>query len=67
MNHKLTTYQAVVLTGYTGILMCSFTEFHADVETRLQRPIFTHQFGDDKFAQQIKEMYEEEFMTLIGA
>lgn len=67
MNHKLTTYQAVVLTGYTGTLMCSFTEFHADVEARLQQPVFTHQYGDEKFTQQIKEMYEEEFMALIGA
>jgi hypothetical protein len=67
MNDKLTSYQAVVLTGYTGILMCSFSEYHADVEARLGYPVFTHQFGDEEFTKKLKEIYQEEFLSLVEA
>lgn len=62
---KLTLEQAIVLTGFTGILCCKFSDFHEDVERRFDRPVFTHMFGDKDFDEVIKEEYREDFMEMI--
>ncbi len=56
--------QAIVITGYTGMLACPFHEFHADVEKRLSRPVFSHEFGDATFAEEIKLLYKEDFLKM---
>lgn len=64
---KLTLYQAVVITGYTGVLACkNFSDFQGDVEKRLGYGVFTHQFADKEFAKELKELYREDFLALIG-
>jgi len=41
-----TKQQAIIITGFTGITACNFGDFHEDVEKRLGRPIWTHQFAN---------------------
>ncbi len=61
----LTKEQKIILTGYTGILMCeNFSDFHDDVERRLGRPILTHEFAFNN--EMIKELYKEDFLYLCG-
>lgn len=61
---RLTQHQALVLTGFTGI-MCvnSFSDFHGDVEKRLGRPVWTHQFPS--LNDEIKKAYEADFMAML--
>ena len=62
---QLTKEQAIILTGFTGILMVQNTsDFHEDVERRLGRPVFTHEFADPH--GEIKEAYRADFEKLIG-
>ena len=62
---QLTKEQAIILTGFTGILMVQNTsDFHEDVERRLGRPVFTHEFADRH--GEIKEAYRADFEKLIG-
>ena len=62
---QLTKEQAIILTGFTGILMVQNTsDFHEDVERRLGRPVFTHEFEDRH--GEIKEAYRADFEKLIG-
>ena len=42
---KLTKEQAVIISGFTGILCGEFSDFHADVEKRLGRGVQTFEFG----------------------
>jgi hypothetical protein len=64
---SLTIEQGIIITGYTGILTCKdFSIFHKDVEKRIGRPIWTHEFADTEFAKEIKELYKEDFLKLIG-
>ena len=63
--NPLTKEQGIILTGYTGLLMCSFSDFHEDVERRLQRPVFTHEFANKEFALDIKCIYKSDFLSLI--
>ena len=62
---QLTKEQAIILTGFTGIAMVQNTsDFHEDVERRLGRPVFTHEFADPH--GEIKEAYRADFEKLIG-
>jgi hypothetical protein len=63
---KLTKEQGIVLTGFTGKSMCHFWDFHEDVEKRLGRPIWTHQFADKELWKEIKEAYRKDFENLCG-
>jgi len=61
---QLTKEQAIILTGFTGIMMLNFGEFHEAVEKRLGHPVFTHQFGSQDFMDMLKELYREDFIKL---
>lgn len=63
--NKLTKEQGVVISGFTGILCCQFSDLHQDVEKRLNRPVFTHEFAEKEVKEQIKEAYREDFMYLV--
>jgi hypothetical protein len=63
---KLTKDQAIVITGFTGVTACQFVDFHGDVEKRLGHPVFSHQFGDEKFSEMIKELYRMDFLAMAG-
>lgn len=62
----LTVEQQIILTGYTGKMLCSkFSDFHEDVERRLGYSVFTNQFADKAFADMIKNLYKEDFLALM--
>lgn len=61
---KFTREQALAVTGFTGITAIEFSEFHGDVEKRLGRPVFTHEFASEEMAKEIKELYREDFINL---
>ena len=65
--NKLTKEQAVVITGFTGITACNFSDFHGDVEKRIGHSVFTHQFGNKEFMEKVKDMYREDFLGMLGA
>ena len=63
---KFTKEQSIIITGFTGKLACNFSEFHGDVEKRIGRPVFTHEFGNKQFSEQVEELYREDFLSMIG-
>lgn len=62
---KLTIEQAVVLSGFTGVTCCSFENLHEEVEKRLGRPVWTHEFADEAFAKQVRELFHEDFLAML--
>lgn len=60
---KLTKEQAYVISGFTGVLCTNFSDFHKEVEKRLGRPIFTHEFPSLK--EKIKEAFKEDFFSIL--
>lgn len=61
---KLTKEQAVIISGFTGILCGEFSDFHADVEKRLGRGVQTFEFGFKEFATEVKKLYEADFIEI---
>ena len=68
MVRKLTPKQAIIITGYTGIMAVpDFSIVHADIEKRLGRPVWTHEFASKALWEEIKEKYRKDFLSLIPA
>ena len=61
---KLTKEQAVIISGFTGILCGEFADFHADVEKRLGRGVQTFEFGFKEFMAEVKRLYEADFIEM---
>lgn len=61
---NFTKKQGLVITGYTGLLACPWDAFHEDVEKRLGRPVFTHEFAEKPMWEEIKEAYKEDFLAM---
>ena len=61
---KLTKEQAVIVSGFTGILCGEFSDFHADVEKRLGRGVQTFEFGFKEFSAEVKRLYEADFIEM---
>jgi hypothetical protein len=61
---RLTVEQAVIVTAYTGKLIAPFDAFHAAVEERLGRPVWTHEFGSEAVAAEIAEAFKADFIAL---
>lgn len=63
----MTLREKVVLSAYTGILMCDFAYVHAYIEQTLGRPVWVHEIADPKVMEEIHEKAEKDFIAVIGA
>ena len=65
---KLTMEQAVVVSAYTGFLVCPFDQMHAEIEKRLGRPVWTHEMGSEKFVdEQVRPAFKADFVAMLPA
>ena len=60
---KLTQEQAIVVSGYTGVLICDFGDLHGDIEKRLGRPVWTGEMPS--IEDEIKGAYKDDFLALF--
>ena len=63
---RLTKEQAIVLTGYTGVLMCEWIDFHDDICKRWNDP-YVSDGALSTMQKEIEKTYKEDFDRLIGA
>jgi RNase P protein component len=61
---RLTKEQAIVVSAYTGFLICDFADLHEAVENRMGRPILTHEFGNPEVAREIRQAFKPDFLLL---
>lgn len=57
----MTLHEKVVLSAYTGILMCDFSEVHKYIEKLLGRPVWTHELASEALWSEIKEKAKPDF------
>lgn len=62
----MTEKERVIVSAYTGVLMCSFSELQKYVEQKLDRPVFTHEFADKDVIEEIKKRVRDDFLALCG-
>jgi hypothetical protein len=57
-------HEAAIVSAYTGFLLGSFEEMQKYAEKTLNRPIFTHEFGDKKLAEELRMATYNDFIKL---
>ena len=60
----MTDKERVIVSAYTGVLMCDFPDMHKYVEKKLGRPVFIHEFCDPEVKAEIKEKTKADFLRL---
>lgn len=61
---KLTKEQAAIIAAYTGYHMGNFSAMQDLAESVMGRPVFTHEFGQPTFAQELHEKVAPLFLAL---
>lgn len=62
----MTAYEKIVLSAYTGILMCDFEDLHKYIEKILGRSVWTHELAEEDIWKEIQEKSKDDFMAVIG-
>lgn len=57
----MTLHEKIVLSAYTGILMCDMSEVHRYIEKLLGRPVWTHELASEALWSEIKEKAKPDF------
>jgi hypothetical protein len=60
MNKK----EAAIVSAYTGFLIGSFSDMHKYANEIFGRPIFTHEFGSEDLANELREKSKKDFIAL---
>lgn len=60
----MTKREKQVVSAYTGILMCDFSDMHEYIEEIMGRPVLTHELADENILDQIKDKSMEEFLKI---
>ena len=59
------TYQeCVIVSAYTGYLMCDFDDMHKYIEEKVGRPIWTHEMADKNCQDMIRKAVRSDFLAL---
>ena len=59
----MTKHEAIVVSAYTGFLMCDFSDVHEYIQKKLGRPIWTHEFAMD-LQKEIHEKVKPDFLKI---
>lgn len=62
---KLTKEQSTILSAYTGYLCGDFVDLHEYTESLMGRSVWTHEFGDERFAKKLQELSKPDFLELL--
>lgn len=62
----MTKHEKVVVSAFTGVLMCDFDDLHSYIEEKLGRPVFTHELADKQIAEEIKLAAKDEFLAICN-
>lgn len=60
----MTHQEKIIVSAYTGYLMCDFSDVHKYIEEKLGRPVWTHEMADPKIRDEIYKATREDFIAL---
>ncbi len=59
------TYQeCVIVSAYTGYLMCDFNDVHKYIEEKVGEPIWTHERANPNCQAMIRRAFKSDFLAL---
>ncbi len=57
----MTKQEKIIVSAYTGVLMCDFDEVQEYIQKKLGRPVFTHELADKDIQKEIEEKNKRGF------
>ena len=60
----MTKREAAIVSAYTGYLIGEFSTLHEYAEKIMGRPVFTHEFGNLRVAEELREQAKVDFVTI---
>lgn len=60
----MTKEEKLIISAYTGYLMCDFNDVHKFIEKILGRPVWTHELADEHVQVEIKNRLRDDFIGL---
>ena len=60
----MTEKEKIIVSAYTGFLMCDFHKVHKYIEDKLGRPVYTHEMAFDSVQKEIREKTKSDFLGL---
>lgn len=60
----MTDRERVVVSAYTGFLMCDFDDVQQYIQEKLGRPVWTHELADEAIQNEIQEKTRPDFLAL---
>ena len=62
----MTLDEKIVVSAYTGFLMCDLNEVHKYIEKLLDRPVFTHELENALVWKEIREKSKLDFLKICN-
>ncbi len=63
----MTKEEKLIVSAYTGFLMCDWDDLHKFIEDTLGRPVWIHELADDKVNEEIRLRLKPRFLAICGA
>ena len=60
----MTKYEKIVVSAYTGILMCDFNDVHKYIEEKLGGPVWAHELSKQSVWDVIQGKCKDDFMDI---
>ncbi len=60
----MTKQEKIIVSAYTGTLMCDFSDVHEYIEKKLGRPVFTHEMADNLVLEEIHQKIKDDFIAI---
>lgn len=62
----MTKQERIIVSAYTGVLMCDFADVHKYIEEKLGRPVWTHEMAFETVQKEIHDKARDDFLALCG-
>lgn len=62
----MTKQEKIIVSAYTGVLMCDFSDMQAYIEEKLGRPVFTHELADVSMQEVIVQAVKGDFLAICN-
>ena len=60
----MTEQERIIVSAYTGYLLCDFDKVHEYIEKKMGRPVWTHELATKVVWEEIRDRCREDFIAL---
>lgn len=62
----MTKQERIIISAYTGFLMCDFEDVHNYIQAKLGRPVWTHELAYNTVQEDIRNACKDDFLALCS-